>query len=477
MQSLTNPRAGDQLPPPRVTEAIARHVAMTPFSALPRTTVDITLRSLLDGIGVMLAASGMSREVDPFIAIARSMGSVARGARILGHGDLVSAPAAAFANGAMAHALDYEDAYDAAPVHPNASLIPAALAIAETVAPVSGETFVTAMAIGCDLTCRLALSCAPGLEEGGWYPPPIFGAFGAAATVARLLGLSPREVSDTFSLLLCQTACPGEIKYSGDTPIRAVREAFPAQSAVISALLAKQGIMGFAQPLEGRAAFFRLFAGGRFDPRPLLDGLGETFYGERVSFKPWPCCRGTHAYIHGARLLRERHGFEASQIKNMRLTIGAVQRMLCEPLDLKCAPPTAIDAKFSLPFSVACAFVQPDVTLDSFDAASRADPAVLALTPKMQMDSRSDWGLEKATAGALQVELVSGARFDCEVPQAPGHPDVPLSLDVLRAKFVDCASRAARPATRAQIDTLSDRVLSLTAAPAVSVWLNGPAGA
>jgi 2-methylcitrate dehydratase PrpD len=270
--------------PANVTEAIAHHVATTPFRALSRATIEVTTRSLLDGIGVMLAASGMCREVDAFVAIARSMGGRNERASILGHWDRVSAPAAAFANGAMAHALDYEDAFDAAPAHPNASLIPAALASAQAFGPVSGETFVTAMAIGCDLACRLALSAGAGLEEGGWYPPPIFGAFGATAAVARLLGLSPREVSDAFSILLCQNVCPGEIKYSGASPIRAVREAFPAQAAVMSALLAKQGISGFAQPFEGRAGFFRLFAGGRFDMRALLEGLGETFHGERVSF-------------------------------------------------------------------------------------------------------------------------------------------------------------------------------------------------
>jgi hypothetical protein len=44
------------------------------------------------------------------------------------------------------------------------------------------------MAIGCDLTCRMALSLKQPMEAGGWYPPPILGAFGATAGAARLLG-------------------------------------------------------------------------------------------------------------------------------------------------------------------------------------------------------------------------------------------------------------------------------------------------
>jgi 2-methylcitrate dehydratase PrpD len=443
-----------------LTAAIARHVANTPFSALPPATVAATRRSLLDGIGVMLAASGMSAEVRPFIATARGMGGP-RQASILGHWDRLSAPAAAFANGAMAHALDYEDAFDAAPTHPNASLIPAALAVAQAHGPVSGETFLTAMAVGCDLTCRLALSAGAGLEEGGWYPPPILGAFGAVAAVARLMQLEAHQVSAAFSLMLCQTACPGEIKYSTASAIRAVREAFPAQAAVLSAALAAQGIQGFSQPFEGRGGFFRLFASGRFEVDPLLEGLGTRFCGERLSLKPWPCCRGTHAYIEAAQLLRRRHGFHWRDIADIRLTTGVVQRMLCEPTESKRAPASAIAAKFSLPFTVASALIHPQITLDSFSPDALADPDVGALACRVDFDYRSEWGRENAASGAVRIQLQDGLQLYHEVEQALGHPDAPLDTSMLRGKFLDCAMRAARPCTPMQAEDLCARILSL----------------
>jgi 2-methylcitrate dehydratase PrpD len=445
-----------------VTAAIARHVALTPFSQLPDATVEATKRSLLDGIGVMLAASGASPEVQPFVDLARTIG-VGGHAPILGHGVRVSAPAAAFANGAMAHALDYEDAFDAAPTHPNASLIPAALAIAQDVARVDGATFLAAMAIGCDLTCRLGLSAGDGLEEGGWYPPPILGAFGATAACARLLALTPTQVSDAFSLLLCQATCPGEIKYTAASPIRAVREAFPAQAAVQAVLLAKRGIQGFSQPFEGRSGFFRLFAAGRYDVDALLADLGTRFWGERLSFKPWPCCRGTHAYIQAARELRERHALRWQDIARVTLTIGAVQRMLCEPLAAKQSPTEPIDAKFSLPFTVASALIQPDVTLDSFTPGALRDPDTLALAQAMRCELRSDWGREHAAAGAVRIEMRDGTVFAHEVSQAVGHPDAPLDDVRLRAKFVACAARAQQPCTRFQAEDFAQRIGQLAA--------------
>src|SRR4051812_46709221 len=93
--------------------AIADHVANTPFSALPPATVAATKRALLDGTGVILAASGLSAEAAPFVALARAEGGD-RSATILGHGVRVPVQEAAFANGALAHALDFEDAFDAA---------------------------------------------------------------------------------------------------------------------------------------------------------------------------------------------------------------------------------------------------------------------------------------------------------------------------------------------------------------------------
>src|SRR5688572_1216919 len=328
---------------PDISGAIAEYVASTPFSALPEATVEATRRSLLDGIGVMLAASGMSEEVAPFLSMARSLGGPPE-AVILGCGDWVSATAAAFANGALAHASDYEDAFDPAPAHPNASVIPAALAIAQSQGPIDGETFLTAMAIGCDLTCRLALSAGDALEEGGWYPPPILGAFGAAAAAARLMRFTPEQVLSVFSLMLCQTACPGEIKYSASTSIRAVREAFAAQAAVTSAGLVARGVQGFTHPFEGRGGFFQVYAGGRYDRHSLLDGLGTRFHGEQVTFKLWPCCRGTHAYLQVAESLSRRHRFHWRDIASIRLVIGDVQRMLCEPQERRRAPSRAIDA-------------------------------------------------------------------------------------------------------------------------------------
>jgi 2-methylcitrate dehydratase PrpD len=437
---------------------LAWHIAHSDFDRLPAATVVATKRAILDGLGVMLAASGSS-DVLPFVELARAQGSGP--ASLLGFAERVGLPMAALANGAMAHALDFEDAFDPVPVHPNASSLPAALAIAEARAPIAGREFIAAIATGCDLVCRLALSLRRPMEAGGWYPPPILGGFGATSAVSRLLRLTPAQITDAYSLLLCQNTCPGEIKHSPDSTIRAVREAFPAQAAVLSSLLAQRGVRGFEFPLEGKSGFFSLYAAGKFEPADLLDGLGDRYWIEHLSFKKWPCCRGTHAYIEAAQTLRRTPGFSTRHVARVTIIGSELQRMLCEPTAQKREPRTIIDAKFSLPFTVATALSQPEVTLDSFTPASLRDPQLLEIAGKAVFQPAADDGSHHAASGELSIQMHDGRVLHHVVPSALGDPARPLDDAALRSKFIDCALRAAVPPTRLAAEQLADRIMTL----------------
>ncbi|MEO9131113.1 MAG: MmgE/PrpD family protein [Sphingomonas sp.] len=439
--------------------AIAAHVAGFRADDLPASTVHAAKRALLDGMGVMLAASGASPEVAPFIDYAASQG---RGdATILGTGLRTSAAMAAFANGAMAHALDFEDAFDPAPCHPDASLLPTLLAVAETGPPVSGNELLAAIAIGCDLVCRIGLSLRREMETGGWYPPPILGAFGAVAAAARLQRLSPEQVRDAFSLILCQVTMPGEIKYSRDTVIRAVREAFPAQAAVQASALAQAGVRGFEAPFEGKAGFFRLYAESQYDPMALLDGLGERFWIEQLSFKRWPACRGTHAYIEAAQTLRARHAIDPASIVAIVATGGEVQRMLVEPVNRKQAPTTVIDAKFSIPFTIGSALTDDEVTLESFEGTALCDERKRGLAGLVRFEQRPDWGRSQAASGGLSIELASGVRHEEWIHIAAGDPLRPIDDAALTAKFKGCAARAAKPLNATSVERLAAAIWEL----------------
>lgn len=442
--------------PLAVSDCISAHVATLSFEDLPPATVAASRHVLLDAVGVMLAASGMAAEVAPFVALAQ-MGGAGPSA-VLGTGLRVPPASAALANGAMAHALDFEDAFDRAPGHPNASLVPALIALAQSEGPVSGRSFLTALALGGDLSCRMALALDKPMEDGNWYPPPILAGFGAAAGAAALLGLTPEGVRDSLSLALCQVTMPGEIKHSRETVLRAVRESFPAQAAVQSALLARAGVRGFETPIEGTGGFYALYAAGRFDGERLLDDLGRRFWTEDLTFKAWPSCRGTHPFIEAALKLHEG-GLVASDIAKIEILIDPVQRMLVEPQARKRAPSVVIDAKFSIPFCTALALVRGQVGLDDFTSASLTDPAIRQLADCLSYRVEPDAGWARGAGGAVIVTRQDGAVVRQSVAQAYGAPAAPMSERDLYAKFIDCARRAARPV--AEPEKLADAILSI----------------
>lgn len=452
-----------------LTQTIARHIAAYPPAALPHATRHATARALLDGCGVMLAATALSDAATPYRRLAEASG--VGPARLLGS-PLRALPAtAALANGALAHALDFGDTFDAGPAHPNAALIPALLALADADPKIDGARFVAAMALGGDLACRLSLVAGPAIEHHGWYPPPLYGLIGAAAACAYLLGLDAAGVTSAIGLAFCGATFPGEIKHDAHAPLRGIREAFAAQAAVTAALLARAGAQAFAAPLEGKAGFFAAYGGGAGDPAAMLQNLGTTFLGDRVSFKPWPSCRGTHAYVEAALRLRARRGIRLDSIDAIEATIGPVQEMLVEPSARKAAPATAIDARFSIPFTLATALVDGAVTLDSFDAAALRAPAVLALASRVRWTRHPDWTRAHAASGAVTIIDRAGERATIEILQAAGHPDRPLDDAALIAKFVDCAGRAVAPIAPAPATTLAHTILSIASLPSASAVL------
>ncbi|MFL9841695.1 MmgE/PrpD family protein [Sphingomonas sp. ST-64] len=434
-----------------ISATIATHLAGLTHDALPAATRHATRRALLDAVGVTLGATGLGEDAAPY----RSHAAAVPGpSRLIGF-EATSTPAlAALANGALAHQLDFGDTFDAGPAHPNAALVPALLALADARPEATFGQFLVAMAAGSDLACRLSIAAPRPYEDGGWYPPPLVNLIAGAAACARFIGLGADGIRHAMGSALLQGSFPSEIKYDSASPIRGVREGLVARAAVEAALLAEAGAKAFAEPLEGRAGFFPVYGGGA--PRDvLIEGLGERFLGDVVSFKPWPACRGTHPYIEAALALRDR--VDPARIVRIEAETGPIQEMLIRPQPIKAAPTRAIEAKFSIPFTVAAALIDGAVTLDSFAAARVADPETRALADKVVERRNPDWTRTEAASGSLAITLDDGTLVTHRVMQAAGHPDRPMDDESLVAKFVDCAAHAARP-----IDAASARTIALT---------------
>lgn len=426
---------------PDLSAILARHVRSAEVPAHARA---VTKRAVMDAIAVMSAASGLGEGCEAFAAVARESGESGL-CGVLGFDFCTSPIMAAFVNGAMAHALDFEDTHDATLVHPHAAAAPAALAAAEFAGGVSGRDFLDAVAVGADISCRLALGLTESVEKRGFYFIPMLSAYGAAAAAARILKLSESEIVQSFALASCQAVFSDALVAYPPSHLRAVRDGFSARAGVTAALLARRGVEAFARPIEGPSGLYANYAWGKYDAARLLHELGAEFEGAKVSFKPWPSCRGTHAFVEAALSLLKDDTVQTDRIARIDVTVSSFFAVLCEPPEQKRRPATAIDAKFSIPFTVAVALAQGDVGLRDFSRERLGDPKLHALADKVHHRVEPAWPFEQSTRGALQLSLHDGRRLSREVIDPLGHPHHPMDEAASQRKFEDCLASARHP--------------------------------
>ncbi len=434
--------------------ALARHVVNLQFEHLPPRVVASARASIADTIGVALAAGTLGEAAAAFADLARAS---PRGAStVLGFQAPCGPDMAAFVNGAMSHALDFEDTHDGGLVHPTGTALFAALAVAEDLNHVSGKALITAVAAGADLTCRLALAMDDETRHG-WSIRPLLGAYGAAAAAGRLYQLTAEQMVQAFAFAFCQaTSSSGFMAYSA-SHMREIRDAFAARAGVSSAQLAQRNIQCYDQPFEGKQGLYAQYCRGEYHEQRLVQALGEVFEGANVSFKPWPSCRGTHAFIEAALRLKQTTGIEPHDIEHIEASVSPLFRILTEPLPQKRRPSTANDAKFSLPYTVAVALMRGHVGLSDYFPDTLTQTAVLAVADKVQCTVNPEWGFARSLWGTLTLRLHNGQSHTLSVREPLGHPSNPMSPQQLAEKFADCARYAPTPLTTSQTQTLMQR--------------------
>ena len=408
------------------------------FEDLPSSVIEIQKKSLLDSIGVMSAATTLESACQPFIDLAaeESGPSVCS---MMGTGEQASPVFAAMANGALIHALDYEDGHDRSKTHPNTASIPVLMALSEAYGPVDGKSFLTAMALGSELACRLKMALTADDLGSGWYSPAMFSAYGAAFAGAKILGFSEESTLDALSLCMTQIMVSGQAARSGDSCLRAVRDAFSAKAAILSILLAKKGARGrVSEPFEGPLGLYYMMTRGSYDPSVILDGLGKTWICSDLRYKYWPCCGTTHGGIYALLQILEEYHPSPDEIREIHLVIDPVHLRVLAPYDAKYRPKTIAAARFSMPFCLSLAVLFGDVRLHMFSEENLYSQKIMELAQKVTYEIRPG-GADGLLDDHIQVILhTSHAVYKKEVFATPGSPKMPLTKEQIQNKFTDC---------------------------------------
>lgn len=445
-----------------IVQQLATFATSVRAKGLPPELRDDAARRVLDVLGNSLAATG-ERPAAAVGALVREWGGSGR-ATAIGTGDRLPEPSAALVNGTLAHSLDFDDTHLPSVLHPSASVVPAALAVAEA-RGATGAQLLDAIGVGVEITVRLGMA---GYNEElgnsvfferGLHATAICGALGAAAATAMLSDVDPAGIADAIGIAASMGSGLLEANRTGGT-VKRVHCGWAAHAAVTAAGMARHGITGPPTVLEGRFGLLQAFCGDQTDLDAITDGLGERWELPGIFFKPYPCNHFTHAGIDAARRLRAQ-GVDPAEIVSLELGAPtAVLRTIGEPREDKTHPKSGYHAAFSGPYTVAAGLLGGGglgVFHDDFTDEAAADPARLALAAKVHCvpDARCDEIFPHQFPAVLRVRLRDGRELEERVDANRGGPQNPLSAEELATKFRLNAARVLP-------DDVSTRITELT---------------
>ena len=431
------------------------------YEDLPADVVEATKLRVLDVIGLCLAgaetAFGKSTR-DAAAAI-----SPAGPCRILGFGDKVGVTAAAFTNGALSQALEYDDTHNESIVHMSSPAVAAALALSEFT-NVSGRDLITAIALGNEISCRVGSVSSGELHKRGFHPTGLFATFGAAYLAAKLLGLDADAMACAAGIAGSFASGLLECWVDG-TQTKFLHPGWSAQSGITAAMLARSGVTGPACVFEGR---WGLFASHVQDPNAHRDfsridaDLGSDWESRNSSFKPFPAAHVIHPYISAAIRLR-KSGVRPEQIERVDCPVTAfIVGIVCEPTSEKHAPASDSHGRVSLQYSIAEALYFGALGKNAYSEESRRNPEILALARKVHYRVDPDYPGPGRFKGAVSVTLTDARQFTEVEEYNRGSAENPMTYDELRAKFDENASGFLSADRRASI---ADRIDGLETLP------------
>jgi 2-methylcitrate dehydratase PrpD len=394
---------------------------------------------------------------------------------ILGFGDRVSVTAAAFANGALSQALEFDDTHNESIVHMSSPAVSAALALSETI-KITGRDLITAIALANEISCRVGSVSSGELHKRGFHPTGLFATFGAAYLAGKLLGLDAATMARAAGIAGSFSGGLLECWVDG-TQTKFLHPGWSAQSGISAAFLARAGVTGPGQVFEGRWGLFASHVQDANAHRDFsrIDGrLGEHWESRNSSFKPFPAAHVIHPYIDAALQLRLRHHIAPENIDRVECPVTSfIVGIVCEPTSEKFAPASDSHGRVSLQYSVAEALYLGELGKNAYSSESLRNPEILALVRKVEYRVDPTYPGPGRFKGAVRIALRDGRVVEHVEEHNRGSAENPMSYADLRAKFDENASGFLSPdrgsalaAEIGRLEQLSDASLLLELASA-----------
>jgi 2-methylcitrate dehydratase len=421
----TTVRAADA---PPLARRLADYALALRYEDLDPATIERAKIHLIDSVGCGIAALH-----EPAVKICREIAlPVAGVSTIIGTSHRTTAELAAFANGAAIRYLDFNDTYVGKfAIHPSDNIAPC-LAVAEA-EHASVRELITAIVIAYEVNCQL--TDAFDISARGW-DPPVLGLPAVALATGRLMKLTPEQLTHAVGLAI-NDHIPLGLTRAGDlSEWKGIAVAETGRNALFATRLARAGLTGPAPIFEGKAGLFQQVTGTADIDVANFGGRDKPFRIVRCILKPYPAVIYTQTAIVAAiEVARDVGALDKVTSIDVATSRSGYQRTGSEPE--KWDPKTRETADHSLPYMIARAMFDGDITPESFSEKKFRDSAILAFMQKIKVSE--DPVLTARTSGAVPtrvtVTLADGKRITREVDHAPGFAARPMMRGDVERKF------------------------------------------
>ncbi len=418
-----------------ITAKMARWAAALEFKHLSKEAVYEAKRYLLDSVGCAL---GGYQQHDVKIALEVMRETAGRGpATVIGLGTRVDAVSAALANALMIRCMDYNDIYwKQDPSHPS-DIFPAAMACCER-AKSDGRELIVGFVLGHEFEMRLCEAAFPGIRERGWHHATLT-AFVSPIVAGRALHLSWKQIQHAIGISASRHCTMGAVTAGKLTMMKNTVDPMATQSGVLAALLAEKGYTGPEHVIDGKEGLAHCY-GPEWKLHLLTDGLGESWRITQCGMKAFPTEALTHTPISAVLDIVRGNDLKPEQVEHVRIhSLARAADILSDPS--KYDPRSKETADHSLPYVIAAAIVERNVTPAAFEMDKIMDATIRAQLKKVEVVA--DPEIEKVFPALQRVRVVlrttDGREFTKQLDYPKGDPRNPLTDAEVEAKFESLA--------------------------------------
>ncbi len=416
-----------------LVDEFARYAQFEAGRALPPEVAHHAKRALLDWFAALFP--GIAAAPGPQLMRAHASELGFGRSSLPGQRTSAFAATAAWINGSISHAVEFDDIFRDAIYHPGCPTVSAALAVAED-RNCSGADLLKAITVGYEISTRIGAAVQPS-HYRFFHTTGTVGCFGGAAGAAALAAPGDAEVM-RHALATAATFASGlQQAFRSDAMTKALHAGHAAWVGVTAGVGAAAGVTGALDILEGSAGFGAALA-DQPNWKIATEALGTRYNIAAITQKKHACCGHTFAAVDAMQELRSEHRIDPDDVEAIR--IETYQTALDVTGNFE--PRTAFEAKFSLPYVVAHALRFGPVRLGAFGDEQLADAATRVLLKKVKLvaDPQLSAGFPNARAARVIVTLRDGQVLERFAPFRKGDPEAPLSDAELNEKFIELAA-------------------------------------